>query len=206
MFMNCDNSPFRASAYGLWVHRLYGTCFQPLTQIDMVRWSWVGRLPGGIGWVVTWLVIFVQKMMTDSGWKQNQRPAQSPHLWHVCDYWLGEFVLSWVVLRIIDQTFLATIQNDTFSRRCWVALRRNTAGLTMDCRVGLRWHLHCGCPISKPRSVLGFSSKKSRVVYFFEKSKNEIVRPKMVFLVILAKIRSFSDNSDIIANSHLTSI
>ena len=31
---------------------------------------------------------------------------------------------------------------------------------------------------------------------FFRKVKNELVRPKMVFLVILAKIRSFFDNSD----------
>ena len=32
---------------------------------------------------------------------------------------------------------------------------------------------------------------------FFEKPKNELVRPKMVFLAILAKIRSFFDNSDV---------
>ena len=37
----------------------------------------------------------------------------------------------------------------------------------------------CGCPISKPRLVLGFSSKNQGLLYFifFEKSKNELVRP-----------------------------
>ena len=34
-----------------------------------------------------------------------------------------------------------------------------TAGLAKDCRVGLRWHLCCCCPISKPRPFLGFSQK-----------------------------------------------
>ena len=48
----------------------------------------------------------------------------------------------------------------------------------------------CGCPISKLRPVLDFSSKKSGVV-FFKNLKNELVRPKMMFLAILAKIRSF---------------
>ena len=33
----------------------------------------------------------------------------------------------------------------------------NTAGLTIDCRVGLRWHFRYGCQISKPRPVLDFS-------------------------------------------------
>ena len=32
----------------------------------------------------------------------------------------------------------------------------STARLDMDCRVGLRWHVRCGRPISKPRPVLGF--------------------------------------------------
>ena len=31
---------------------------------------------------------------------------------------------------------------------------------------------------------------------FFEKSKNELVRPKTMFLAVLAKIRSFSNNGD----------
>ena len=34
------------------------------------------------------------------------------------------------------------------------------------------------------------------VFYLFIKSKNELVRPKMMFLAILANIWSFSDNSD----------
>ena len=80
----------------------------------------------------------------------------------------------------------------------YIAPTRATSGLTMDCRVSLRWHFCCGCPISKPRPVLGFSSNKSGVVfcYFFEKSKNELVRPKMMFLAILAKIWWSPDNSD----------
>ena len=41
----------------------------------------------------------------------------------------------------------------------------HTAGLTMDCRVGLHWHFHCYCLISKPRPVLDFSSKKSMFVF-----------------------------------------
>ena len=83
----------------------------------------------------------------------------------------------------------------------------HTAGLVMDCRVGLRWYFRCGCPISKPGPVLGFSSKKSGVIFiFFEKLKNELVRPKKVFLAILAKIRSFSDNHDTIANSRFASV
>ena len=59
----------------------------------------------------------------------------------------------------------------------------------------------------KTKTSFGFLIKKSEFLfYFFEKSKSELVRPKMVFLVILAKIRSFSDNSDIIPNSSLTSV
>ena len=73
-----------------------------------------------------------------------------------------------------------------------------TAGLAKDCRVGLRWHFRCGCPISKPRPVLDFSSKKSGVVFFrfSEKSKNELVRPKMMFWRILGKIDRSPTNSD----------
>ena len=40
----------------------------------------------------------------------------------------------------------------------------------------------------------------------FEKSKNELVWPKMMFSVILLKIWWFSDNSDTLANSCLTSV
>ena len=71
--------------------------------------------------------------------------------------------------------------------------QRTTAGLAMDYRVGLRWHFHCGCPISKPRPFLDFSSKKSGVIFFSKSRKNKLIRPKTMFLVILAKIRSFSD-------------
>ena len=67
---------------------------------------------------------------------------------------------------------------------------KTIAELAKDCRVGLRWHVCCGCPISKLRPVLGFSSKNHGSFFkFFEKSKNELVRPKIVFLAILAKIR-----------------
>ena len=60
----------------------------------------------------------------------------------------------------------------------------------------------------KTKTSFGLLVKKirGRVFYFFEKSKNELVRPKTVFLAILAKIRSFFDNSDIIANSQYTSV
>ena len=47
----------------------------------------------------------------------------------------------------------------------------DTTGLAMDCGVGLRWHFHCGCPFSKPRPVLDFSSEKSGVVFIFFKVK-----------------------------------
>ena len=47
----------------------------------------------------------------------------------------------------------------------------DTAGLVMNCRVGLRWHFCCGCPISKPRLILDFSSKKSGVVFLSESRK-----------------------------------
>ena len=47
-----------------------------------------------------------------------------------------------------------------------------TAGLAMDCRVGLRWHFRCGCPISKPRPVLDFSSKnRGSFFLIFSKSR-----------------------------------
>ena len=69
-----------------------------------------------------------------------------------------------------------------------------------------RWHFCCGCLISKPRPVLDFLSKNQGSFFFlFKKSKNELARPKTVFLAILAKIRSFSDNSNIIANLQYTS-
>ena len=56
-----------------------------------------------------------------------------------------------------------------------------TAGLAMDCRVGLRWHFRCGCPISKPRPVLDFSSKNRGSFFnFCEKSKNELEGPKIM--------------------------
>ena len=75
--------------------------------------------------------------------------------------------------------------------RCVAAGRDScvTAGLAMDCRVSLRWHLCCGCSNSKPRPVLDFSSKKSGVIFFnfFEKSKNVLLRPKTMFSAIFAK-------------------
>ena len=40
------------------------------------------------------------------------------------------------------------------------------------------------------------SHQKIRGHIFSEKSKNELVQPKLMFLAILAKIRSFSINSD----------
>ena len=46
----------------------------------------------------------------------------------------------------------------------------------------------------KTKTSFGFLVKKG--VVFFKKSKNELVQQKLVFLAILAKIRSFSDNSD----------
>ena len=42
--------------------------------------------------------------------------------------------------------------------------------LRINYKVALRWHFHCGCPISKPRSVLNFSSK-IRDRFFFQKIK-----------------------------------
>ena len=50
----------------------------------------------------------------------------------------------------------------------------------------------------KIKTSFGFLIKKirGRFFNFFEKSKNELVRPKTMFLAILAKIRSFSNNSD----------
>ena len=36
-------------------------------------------------------------------------------------------------------------------------VQSSTAGLAMDCRVGLSWYFRCGCPISRPRPVLAFS-------------------------------------------------
>ena len=56
----------------------------------------------------------------------------------------------------------------------WLAqfnVQYHTAGLARDCRVGIRWHFRYGCPISKPRSVLDFSSKKSGVVFFSKSRK-----------------------------------
>ena len=48
----------------------------------------------------------------------------------------------------------------------------------------------------KTKTSFGFLIKQIRGrFYFFEKSKNELVRPKTMFLAI-AKIRSFSNNSD----------
>ena len=70
--------------------------------------------------------------------------------------------------------------------------------------MGLRWYFRCGCPISKPRLVWGFSSKNQGSI--FSKSESELVWPQMMFLAILAKNRWFSDNSDMLANSRLTSV
>ena len=45
----------------------------------------------------------------------------------------------------------------------------------MDCRVGLRWNFRCGCPISKLRLVLDFSSVwQTRDIFrVFEEKKND---------------------------------
>ena len=59
-----------------------------------------------------------------------------------------------------------------FSLWFWEHLENafNTAGLAMDCRVGLRWYFRYDCPISKPRPVLGFSSK-NQGSFFLRKVK-----------------------------------
>ena len=72
-----------------------------------------------------------------------------------------------------------------------------TARLAMDCRVGIHWHFRCGCPNSKPRPVLDFSSKKSGFVFFFSESqKKSSYGQNRCFLAISAKVRLFSNNSD----------
>ena len=51
----------------------------------------------------------------------------------------------------------------------------------------------------KTKTSFGFLIKKNRghfLFFFFKKSKNELVRPKMMFLAIFARIQSFSNNSD----------
>ena len=60
----------------------------------------------------------------------------------------------------------------------------------------------------KTKTRFGFLIKKirGRFYIFFEKSKNELVRPKMVFLAILAKCRLIFDNSDIEEISQNTSV
>ena len=63
--------------------------------------------------------------------------------------------------------------------------------LAMDCiGVGLRWPFLLWLSHFKTKTSFGFLTKKSGVIFLylsFEKSENELVRPKMVFLVILAK-------------------
>ena len=67
--------------------------------------------------------------------------------------------------------------------------------------MGLRWYFRCGCLILKPRPALDFSSKKSGVDFlFFWKIQNELIWPKMVFLVIFWKIWWFFDNSDTLSS------
>ena len=114
-------------------------------------------------WVCLFFVSFLWlRWATSDVWRKNGhlRALEAQHLNMTCSWTLPSFTLT-----------------------------EGTAGLTMDCRVGLRWYFCCGCPNSKTRLVLNFSSKKSGVVfsYFFEKSKNELVQPKTMFLAILAK-------------------
>ena len=45
--------------------------------------------------------------------------------------------------------------------------------LARDYRVAIRWHFHFGCPISEPRSVLGFSLKNRDRCFL---SKNQKMR------------------------------
>ena len=74
-----------------------------------------------------------------------------------------------------------------------------TAVLAMYCRMGLCWHFRCDCPILN-QDQLWVSHQKNQGSIFLicsKKSKNELVRPKTVFLAILAKKWSFFDNSDI---------
>ena len=50
----------------------------------------------------------------------------------------------------------------------------------------------------KTHDQFWFSHQKNQGSFFFsEKSKNELVRTKMMFLAVLAKIRWFFDNSDV---------
>ena len=70
----------------------------------------------------------------------------------------------------------------------------NTAGLAMDCRVGLHWHFRCGCLILKPRPVLDFSPKKSCFLIYSKSQKWARTAENDVFK-ILAKNWWFSNNS-----------
>ena len=54
-----------------------------------------------------------------------------------------------------------------------------TTGLAMDCRVGLLTH--------SDKFLISHKKKSGVFFYLSEKSKNEVVRPKMMFLAILAK-------------------
>ena len=74
----------------------------------------------------------------------------------------------------------------------WVRFpaKSTTAGLTKDCRVGLRWHFRCRCPISKPRPFWGYSSNTTGVIFFL----NFSVNPQNGLVWLLFVIWCFPDN------------
>ena len=83
----------------------------------------------------------------------------------------------------------------------------STFRLAINCRVALRWHFHCCCPISKPIPVLDFLAKKQGSFFFFQNNnKLSLYDEEKVFLVILANNWWFSENGSMLASSHLTRI
>ena len=80
-----------------------------------------------------------------------------------------------IVLPLSMQSFLSSGFNSSFSAKFFLLLWSSyssgfwlpiTAGLVIDCRLGLPQHFCCGCPISNPRPVLGFSAQTTCSMFF----------------------------------------
>ena len=138
---------------------------------------WAGCLPSQpascpgsfVRWSPKVQMIIVQHHDKTTPSEADQPPPPHPARPSSCksngDFCMGHFA-GWTVLvgAVLRSPFLYSIQQD------WQGI----------CRVKLRWHFSCGCPISKPRPVFDFSSIKSEVIFFFN-IKTELVWPEKIF-------------------------
>ena len=104
----------------------------------------------------------------------------------------------WCLIRVPSMATLSTVET------CKIQLTLECSWVGHGLQTGHRLAFSLWQSDFKTKKDQFWISHQKNGVVFLKSQIIELVRPKMVFLVILAKIRLFSDNSNAQANLNLT--